>query len=123
DDRLVHSDLHGQNVLHRLPDDPRATGGPDDWVAIDPKPMSAHRAFAVAPLLWNRWAEVTGAPDLRRHVHRRLAVTCEAAGLDEELATAYARLRMVRNALWALSAPSPHTGTEVTAALTILRAL
>lgn len=123
DHRLVHSDLHGQNVLRRRPDDPRATGGEEDWVAIDPKPMSAHPAFAVAPLLWNRWVETTAAPDLRQHVHRRLAVTCAAAGLDEDLASAYARLRVVRNALWALAAPSPHTGAEVTAALTVLRAL
>lgn len=123
DARLVHSDLHGANVLRRLPDDPLATGGKADWVVIDPKPMAGHPAFAVAPLLWNRGEEATAAGDTRGHLRRRLTVTCEAAGLDEELATAYSRLRMVRNALWALDASGPHSAAEVTTALTVLHAL
>src|SRR5690606_3562052 len=63
DARLIHSDLHGENVLLRMRDDPLATGGLEDWVGIDPKPMAGHPAFAVAPLLWNRWAEATASSD------------------------------------------------------------
>jgi streptomycin 6-kinase len=123
DDHLVHSDLHGGNVLRRLRDDPLATGGEEDWVVIDPKPMAAHPAFALTPLLWNRWDEAVTADDTRRHLRRRLAVACRAAGLDEDLVTAYSRLRMVRNALWALAAGGPHAADEVTTALTVLHAL
>lgn len=123
DDHLVHSDLHGGNVLRRLPDDPLATGGEEDWVVIDPKPMAAHPAFAVAPLLWNQWDRAVAADDTRRHLRHRLGIACGAAGLDEDLVTAYSRLRMVRNALWALAAGGPHAADEVTTALTVLHAL
>lgn len=78
DARLVHTDLHGQNVLSRP-----ATR---ELVAIDPKPMAGLPEFAVAPALWNRWPEVVGSGDPRAHLNRRVDTLCEHAGLDPDVA-------------------------------------
>ncbi|WP_228387120.1 aminoglycoside phosphotransferase family protein, partial [Ornithinicoccus halotolerans] len=120
DDRLVHTDLHGQNVLCR-PD-------PRQWVAIDPKVMAADPAFAVAPVLWNRWGEAERAHDVRVHLNLRLETVCDAAGIDPDRARAFGVLRMVRNALWALAedagpGTSPGTQRWLTQAVTIVKAL
>ena len=115
DARLVHMDLHGQNVLRRP--------GTGDWVAIDPKPMSAIPEMAVAPVLWNRWFEVIGSDDPRERLNRRLETVCEHAGLDPDRARACSIVRMVRNALWALQAPGRDTVTEVTVAVTVIKAM
>ena len=53
DARLVHTDLHYANVL---------AGQRQPWLAIDPKPLAAEPAYAVAPALWNRWDEAVAAP-------------------------------------------------------------
>lgn len=120
DERLVHTDLHGQNVLWR-PD-------PGQWVAIDPKVMAADPAFAVAPVLWNRWEEAEGAHDVRIHLNLRLETVCDAAGTDPDRARAFGILRMVRNALWALAddpGPGTSSGTQrwLTRAVTVVKAL
>ncbi|GMA18765.1 aminoglycoside phosphotransferase family protein [Arsenicicoccus piscis] len=94
DGELVHTDLHYENVLATLdPADPR---GP--WLAIDPKPLAAERAFAVAPLLWNRWDEAVRATNLRAHLRFRLGLVCDAAGIDEDRARAWTLLRELANA-------------------------
>lgn len=103
DARLVHSDLHQLNVLWR-PD-------PGEWVAIDPKPMAADPHWAVAPALWNRWADVLAAHDARTHLQLRLGILCDAAGLDEDRARAMTIVRLVDNAVWAAlerSGGAPH---------------
>jgi streptomycin 6-kinase len=115
DARLVHTDLHGQNVLRRP--------GTGEWVAIDPKPMSAMPEMAVAPVLWNRWYEVIGSDDPRERLNRRLETVCEHAGLDPDLARACSIVRMVRNALWALEAPGRDTEADVTVAVTVIKAM
>ena len=112
DARLVHTDLHGQNVLRRP--------GTDQWVAIDPKPMSAMPEMAVAPVLWNRWYEVIGSEDPRERLNRRLETVCEHAGLDPDRARVCSIVRMVRNALEAAGRGSE---TEVTVAVTVLKAM
>lgn len=48
---LVHGDLHYANVLQ----DHQGA-----WVAIDPKPMSGDPHYELAPMLWNRKAELRG---------------------------------------------------------------
>jgi streptomycin 6-kinase len=45
DSRMVNTDLHFGNVL---------AAERQRWLAIDPKPLAADPAFAVAPALWNR---------------------------------------------------------------------
>ena len=115
DARLVHTDLHGQNVLRRP--------GTGEWVAIDPKPMSAIPEMAVAPVLWNRWYEVIGSDDPRERLNRRLETVCLHAGLDPDRARACSIVRMVRNALRALEAAGREVETEVTMAVTVIKAM
>ena len=111
DARLVHTDLHYANVLAAV----RA-----DWLAIDPKPMAAEPALAVAPALWNRWEEVVGSHDARRHLRRRLAIICEHAGIDEDRARAWT---IVREVAMALDAARASDDDGVTVAVTITKAM
>ncbi len=116
DARLVHTDLHGQNVLRRP-----STGA---WAAIDPKPMAGVPEFAVAPALWNRWPEVLDSrDDVRAHLNRRVDTLCERAGLDPDLAKALSVARMLRNALSALQDPGPSTRAKVTICVTVTKAM
>jgi streptomycin 6-kinase len=69
---LVHQDLHAGNVL-------RATRRP--WLAIDPKPLLAERAFSLAPVV--RGPELGHSRDAVLH---RLDTLSAALGLDRERA-------------------------------------
>jgi hypothetical protein len=79
---VIHTDLHAQNVLSHE----------DGWRMIDPKPFRAPREAEV-------WALVdgTGLPEepaaAGREMGRRLALYCEAAGLESGPALSWARLR------------------------------
>lgn len=115
DARLVHTDLHGQNVLHRLTT--------DQWAAIDPKPMAAIPEFAVAPALWNRWQEVVDSGQPRAHLQQRLEAVCGHARLDADLARACTTVRMLGNALSLLRAPGPQTPAAVTVCVTVTKAM
>lgn len=115
DQRLVHTDLHDANVLWR-PD-------PGEWVAIDPKPMAAQPAFALWPMLHNRWAEAIDG-DLRWNTHcrlGRLADAADAAGVEEERARAWAIIRTVADAGRLLSTGGP--ADTVSARIRLLKAL
>ena len=96
--RLLHGDLHPGNIL---------AARREPWLAIDPKPLSGEWAFAVAPVLWNRWDEATRAHNLRAHLRLRLGLVCEAAGIDEDRAMAWSFVRLVTNALWEAAEPQP----------------
>jgi len=91
DGRLIHQDLHFDNVL---------AADREPWLAIDPKPLSGEWAFAVAPALWNRWDEATRAHNVRTHLRLRLGIIAEAAEVDENRALAWSFVRMVTNAIW-----------------------
>lgn len=88
--RLLHTDLHYENVLWREPE--------QRWVAIDPKPLAGDPHYEVAPLLWNRFDEVAG--DVRRALRARFHAVVDAAGLDEDRARDWVVVRMLHNALW-----------------------
>lgn len=92
DDRLVHSDLHFENVL---------AGRAGEWLAIDPKPVAGEWAFAVAPAVWNRPADAAAATSLRLHLRTRAGIITDAAGLDDDRVRAWTFVRLVLNALWA----------------------
>lgn len=113
DARLVHGDLHQENVLWR--DDP------GEWVAIDPQTIAADPAWVVAPALWNRWAESAAAQDVRVHLALRLEVLCEAAGLDVERARALTEVRMLRNAVWDVQEGTA-TAESLTRHVTLIKA-
>lgn len=92
--RIVHGDLHGENVLasERAP-----------WLAIDPHAMSGDPHFEPAPMLWNRWEELTASGgSVRDGVRRRFHSIVDVAGLDEDRARAWVVVRMVLNAWWTI---------------------
>jgi streptomycin 6-kinase len=93
--RLLHWDLHYDNVLARL-------GDHDDWAAIDPKPLAGDPGFELLPALWNRWAEVVATGDIRRAVLRRFDLMIEVQGLDAERAAVWTLARVLQNAMWDL---------------------
>lgn len=98
DGRLIHQDLHFQNVL---------AADREPWLAIDPKPLSGEWAFAIAPVLWNRWDEAVSAHNLRSHLRLRLGLVCEAAGIEEDRAMAWSFVRLVTNAIWETQEGTP----------------
>lgn len=115
DGRLVHGDLHQENVLWR-PD-------PGEWVAIDPQAIAADPAWVVAPALWNRWDEAVAAHDTRVHLNLRLEVLCEAAGIDPERARLITELRILRNAVWDVQEQPPGLAEALTQHVTIIKAM
>lgn len=110
EERLLHGDLHYGNVL----------SDGTDWVAIDPKPVSGHPAWEVAPLLSNRWEEMGTGAALRWSVRRRVEVACAVAGLDESLVRPVAAVREVVNAVWA---SEDSDGARVSRAVALVKAL
>jgi streptomycin 6-kinase len=92
--RIVHGDLHGENVL---------AGDREQWLVIDPKPMSGDPHYEPAPMLWNRWDEVTSSGDVRGALRRRFHALIDTAGLDEPRAREWVVVRMVLNASWTLA--------------------
>jgi streptomycin 6-kinase len=93
DGRLIHTDLHYFNVL---------AADREPWLVIDPKPLSGDPHYEVAPLLWNRWDEVTGTGDVREAVRRRFHTIVDTAELDEERARDWVIFRQLVNVLWTL---------------------
>jgi streptomycin 6-kinase len=91
---LVHGDLHYANVL---------AADREPWLAIDPKPMDGDPHYEPAPLLWNRWDELTGTGgSVRDGVRRRFHAVVDAAGLDEDRARDWVVVRAVHNAHWSV---------------------
>lgn len=97
---LIHGDLHYTNVL---------AADREPWLAIDPKPMNGDPHYELAPMLWNRWDELTGY--VRDGVRRRFYALVDAAGLDADRARAWVTVRVIHNAMWELTEqaePDPH---------------
>ncbi len=89
---VLHGDFHYANVL---------AGEREPWLAIDPKPLAGDPAFDVAPLLRNRWDDLTRTGDLVGAIRRRFDQIVEVSGLDRERARAWVVARAVDNILWA----------------------
>jgi streptomycin 6-kinase len=92
-DRLLHWDLHFENVL-------AADRAP--WLAIDPKPLAGDPGFELLPALWNRFdADEVGW---------RFDAMTEVLGLDRDRARSWTLGRVLQNTLWAVEdgrPPSP----------------
>ncbi|WP_433514004.1 aminoglycoside phosphotransferase family protein [Nonomuraea sp. CA-143628] len=90
-DRLLHWDLHYDNVL---------AGAREPWLAIDPKPLAGDPGFDLAPALWNRWEEAVATGDVRRAVLRRFDFMVDGLGLDRRRAAGWTLGRVLQNSLW-----------------------
>jgi streptomycin 6-kinase len=90
-DRLLHWDLHYDNIL---------AGQREPWLAIDPKPLAGDPGFDLLPALDNRWDEVVATGDVTRAVLRRFDLLTEVLGLDRQRATGWTLGRVLQNALW-----------------------
>ncbi|MFJ2757273.1 aminoglycoside phosphotransferase family protein [Nocardioides sp. NPDC087217] len=86
DGTLIHTDLHYENVLQ---------GDREEWLVIDPKPLSGDPHYELAPMLWNRFEEYAGR--IRDGVRMRFFALVDAAELDEDRARAWAVLRLIVN--------------------------
>ncbi|MFE6506077.1 aminoglycoside phosphotransferase family protein [Nocardioides sp. NPDC057767] len=86
DGKLVHTDLHFENVLR---------GDREEWLVIDPKPLSGDPHYELAPMLWNRFEEYAGR--IRDGVRDRFFALVDAAELDEDRARAWVVLRLMVN--------------------------
>jgi streptomycin 6-kinase len=118
-DMLVHTDFHFLNVLARTgtattgileplvePAGQDAGALPDGraFAAIDPQPMIGEPEFAVAPLLWNRIADLPrSGPEAG--LRQRCVDFSSAAGLDADVARQWGIAREVENALSYASRP------------------
>jgi streptomycin 6-kinase len=90
-DRLLHWDLHYDNIL---------AGQREPWLAIDPEPLAGDPGFELLPALDNRWEEVVATGDVARAVLRRFDLLTEVLGLDRQRATGWTLGRVLQNALW-----------------------
>ncbi|MEU7584622.1 aminoglycoside phosphotransferase family protein [Streptomyces sp. NPDC041068] len=82
-DRMLHWDLHFENVL---------ASDREPWLAIDPKPLAGDPGFDLWPAIDNRFE-----PD---EVLWRFDAMTEVLGLDRERARAWTLGRVLQNAIW-----------------------
>ncbi|RII13779.1 Aminoglycoside/hydroxyurea antibiotic resistance kinase [Streptomyces sp. YIM 130001] len=89
-DRLLHWDLHYDNVL---------AGDREPWLAIDPKPLAGDPGFDLMPALANDFA-LSG-------VRWRFDLMTGTLGLDRERAAAWTLGRALQNLLWNVADEDP----------------
>ncbi|NDU77022.1 hydroxyurea phosphotransferase [Actinomadura sp. DSM 109109] len=112
-DRLLHWDLHYDNVL---------AGEREPWLAIDPKPLAGDPGFDLLPALDSRWAEVVASGDAARVALRRFDLLTEALALDRRRAAGWTLGRVLQNALWDVEdGESALDPAQVTIATVLLR--
>ncbi|KNB52297.1 aminoglycoside phosphotransferase family protein [Streptomyces caatingaensis] len=90
-DRLLHWDLHHDNVL---------AGEREPWLAIDPEPLAGDPGFDLLPALDNRWDAVVATGDVTRAVLRRFDLLTELLGLERDRAAGWTLGRVLQNVLW-----------------------
>lgn len=90
-DRLLHWDLHYENVM---------AADRQPWLAIDPKPLAGDPAFELMPAVWNRWDELVATGDLAQALRNRFDLMLEVTGIDRDRALAWTAGRILQNILW-----------------------
>lgn len=88
-DRLLHWDLHHDNVL---------AGDREPWLAIDPESLAGDPGFDLLPALDSCWERV--ANDVDGTILRRFDQLTEAIGGDRRRAVGWTLGRVLQNALW-----------------------
>ncbi|MGW0788428.1 aminoglycoside phosphotransferase family protein [Streptomyces sp. NPDC002911] len=94
-DRLLHWDLHYDNILAGRAEEGRA----GEWVALDPKPLAGDPGFELFPALDNRFDA--------SEVLWRFDLLSGALELDRERARAWTLGRALQNALWGIRRGKP----------------
>ncbi|WP_097885513.1 aminoglycoside phosphotransferase family protein [Streptomyces sp. st140] len=97
-DRLLHWDLHYDNVL---------AAQREPWIAIDPEPLAGDPGFDLWPALDSRWDDVVAKGDPLRVVGRRFDLLTDALGLDRARAAGWTLGRLLQNALWDIEDGEP----------------
>ncbi|MGW1734352.1 MULTISPECIES: aminoglycoside phosphotransferase family protein [unclassified Streptomyces] len=90
-DRLLHWDLHYDNILAGRADEGRA----HEWIALDPKPLAGDPGFDLMPALANRFDASA--------VRWRFDLMTDVLGLDRERARAWTLGRALQNGLWSVA--------------------
>ncbi|MEU0687399.1 aminoglycoside phosphotransferase family protein [Streptomyces uncialis] len=90
-DRLLHWDLHHDNVL---------AAEREPWLAIDPEPLAGDPGFDLWPALDSRWDDIAAKGDPAPVVRRRFDQLTGTVGLDRERATGWTLGRLLQNSLW-----------------------
>ncbi|MCM2394218.1 aminoglycoside phosphotransferase family protein [Streptomyces albipurpureus] len=85
-DRLLHWDLHYDNIL---------AADREPWLAIDPKPLAGDPGFELMPALTNLFDPA--------ETRWRFDLLTETLGLDRERARAWTLGRVLQNSLWHLA--------------------
>jgi streptomycin 6-kinase len=114
-ERLLHWDLHFDNVLAGLRDQ-------GSWLAIDPKPLAGDPGFELLAALHNRWGDVTADANPARAILRRFDLMTGALSLDRQRARGWTLGRILQNLLWELDGAdvSAHTDRDRLIARTLL---
>ncbi|MEV0775667.1 aminoglycoside phosphotransferase family protein [Streptomyces sp. NPDC050428] len=103
-DRLLHWDLHFENVLAPVP--VAGCEGREPWLAIDPKPLAGDPGFELLPAIVNRFDEGGGAGGFAGgsagDILWRFDLMTEVMGLDRGRARAWTLGRVLQNCLWDL---------------------
>ncbi|MFD9353723.1 aminoglycoside phosphotransferase family protein [Streptomyces sp. NPDC060031] len=102
-DRLLHWDLHFDNVL---------AGGREAWLAIDPKPLAGDPGFELLPALVNNFVV--------DEVRWRFDLLTEVLGADRERARAWTLGRVLQNCLWDVEDGESRMGAEQMAVAAVL---
>jgi streptomycin 6-kinase len=95
-DRLLHWDLHYDNVL-------AADRAP--WLAIDPKPLAGDPGFELFPAIVNRYDPA--------ETRRRFDTLTDVLALDRERARAWTLGRVLQNCLWKLEDGRPPEAVQL----------
>lgn len=102
-DRMLHWDLHFENVL---------ASDREPWLAIDPKPLAGDPGFDLWPALDNKF----DADD----VLWRFDAMTEVLGLDRERARAWTLGRVLQNPLWEVQDGRPPVADDMEIARRLL---
>ena len=97
--RLLHWDLHYDNVLAPRPD-ARPADRPEPWLAIDPKPLAGDPGFELLAALHNRWDDVVATGNVPRAIRKRFDLMTEVLNLDRQRAVGWTLGRVLQNVLW-----------------------
>ncbi|MEV4948270.1 aminoglycoside phosphotransferase family protein [Streptomyces sp. NPDC053755] len=108
-DRLLHWDLHYDNIL---------AGQREPWLAIDPKPLAGDPGFELLPALTDLWQA-----DPAAGTRWRFDLLTERLGLDRARARAWTLGRVLQNGLWDVEDGEPALDPDqVSIARTLLSA-